>query len=158
MCLFSQAAFAGQVVITDIIKVPAGNTELFTLHAKGEQIYQCVWKENSYQWIVSPDAALTDAKGETVGKHSKGPAWKYKDGSQVIGKITQKTEGARSQIMPWLLIEAVAYKGAGLLSTVSYINRVNTQGGLEPVLPCNNNHLGNEKPVAYTADYIFYGK
>lgn len=156
--LLCQSAVYAEVVIPDVIKVPSGNTELLTLHATGEQIYQCVLKDNDYKWIVYPDAVLTDDQGQPVGAHSKGPSWQYKDGSRVTGRISQKTNEARNKAMPWLLVEAIDHKGTGLLSTVSYINRVNTQGGLEPILPCNGNHLGSEKRVAYTADYIFYAK
>lgn len=153
-----QNVIAAERVIPDVIKAPAGYTELFMLHATGEQIYQCVLKDNAYKWIVYPNAVLMDEQGQKVGKHSKGPTWQYQDGSQIIGKITQKTDEARNKAMPWLLIEVVDHKGAGLLSTVSYVNRVNSQGGLEPTMSCDNNHLGGEKPTAYTADYIFYGK
>jgi hypothetical protein len=45
-----------------------------------------------------------------------------------------------------------------LFSGVSFINRVNTHGGLVPVSGCDSNHLGTEKRVAYSANYIFYTK
>jgi hypothetical protein len=156
MGLVCQGVMAADLVIPDVIQVPAGNTALFALHATGEQIYQCTLKDKAYKWIVYPKAVLMDEQGQKVGTHSKGPAWQYKDGSRVTGKINQKTDESRHKAMPWLLIEAVNHKGDGVLSSVSYINRVNTQGGVEPVLPCDNNHLGTEKAVAYTADYIFY--
>jgi hypothetical protein len=160
MGLVCQGAVAAGLVIPDVIpdviQVPTGNTPLFTLHATGEQIYQCALKEKAYKWIVYPNAVLMDEQGQKVATHSKGPAWQYKDGSRVTGKISQKTDGPRHKAMPWLLIAAVEHEGEGVLSKVSYINRVNTQGGVEPALPCDNNHLGTEKAVAYTADYIFY--
>ncbi|SJM91816.1 conserved hypothetical protein [Crenothrix polyspora] len=158
MAVFSPLVIGAELVIPGVIQVPSGNTPLFTLHATGEQIYQCALKDKAYKWIVYPNALLMDEQGQKVGTHSKGPAWQYKDGSRVTGKISQKTDEPRDKAMPWLLIEAVDHKGSGLLSTVSYINRVNTQGGLEPMLPCDGNHLGSEKPVAYTADYIFYAR
>ncbi|WP_394754309.1 DUF3455 domain-containing protein [Crenothrix sp.] len=156
--LVCQRVIGAELVIPDVIKVPSGNTQLFTLHATGEQIYQCALKDDSYKWIVYPNAILLDEQGKQVGKHTKGPAWQYKDGSRVIGKISQKTDEARNKAMPWLLIEVVDHQGNGLLSTVSFINRVNTQGGLEPTQQCDANHLGTEKPASYTADYIFYAR
>jgi len=154
--MLCQGFALAETTVPEVIKVPEGNTVLLTLQAKGEQIYQCALKENTYKWIVYPNALLIDAQGQAVGKHFKGPSWQYNDGSLVVGKISQKTDEPRHKAMPWLLIEAVDHKGAGLLSNVSYINRVNTQGGLEPTLACDSNHLGSEKPVPYTADYIFY--
>lgn len=158
MELVCHGAMAVETTIPSIIQVPAGNVKLVTLHATGEQIYQCVLKETAYKWIVSPKAVLMDEQGQHVGTHSKGPVWQHKDGSRVTGKISQKTDEPRHKAMPWLLIEVVDHKGEGVFSAVSYINRINTQGGLEPTSSCDNNHLGSEKAAAYTADYIFYAK
>lgn len=155
--LLFNSAYA-ETQIPKLIQVPNGHMPLFTLHAKGDQIYHCVFKENTFKWIVAPKAILFDNQGKIVGTHNQGPTWQHQDGSTILGKIIQKTDDSREQMMPWLLVEVTEYKGQGLLSNIAYINRVNTQGGLQPIKPCDNNHLGSEKPVAYQADYIFYSK
>ena len=52
----------------------------------------------------------------------------------------------------------VAAEAVAQTEDVGFINRINTHGGLPPSSGCDANHLGTEKRVAYTADYIFYAK
>ena len=126
-------------------------------HAKGEQIYQCTVKQGEYVWETqAPDARLFDDQGKLVGNHSAGPVWEYKEGSRVVGRVLKKVEIQPESSISWLLVEVVSHQGDGLFSNVDFINRINTHGGLAPISGCNANHLGGEKRVAYTADYIFY--
>jgi hypothetical protein len=153
--------FASSQAVASIpapIKVPAGNTAILFLHAKGEQIYQCLFNKNAYVWqLQAPDAKLFDADGKLAGSHAAGPVWRYRDGSQARGRIIAKMSPANSSI-DWLLIDTVGHKGKGILAEASYINRINTQGGLPPSSGCDANHLGSEKHVSYSADYVFYAK
>jgi hypothetical protein len=151
-------AYAG-VSIPEQIKVPAGYSPVLTVHAKGDQIYQCTVNKGEYSWETqAPDAKLFDGRGNIVGNHTAGPLWEYKEGSQVVGKVLKKIDMAPGSSIAWLLVEVVSHKGDGLFSNVSYINRINTHGGLAPSSGCDANHLGGEKRVPYTADYVFYGK
>ena len=104
------------------------------------------------------NAMLFDAEGKIVGNHTAGPLWEYKEGSRVVGRVLKKIDMEPGSSIAWLLVEVVSHQGDGLFSNVSFINRVNTNGGLPPSSGCDANHLGGEKRVAYTADYIFYGK
>jgi len=72
--------------------------------------------------------------------------------------VLNKIDIAPDSSISWLLVEVVTHKGNGLFSEVSFINRINTHGGLPPMSGCDSNHLGSEKRMAYTADYIFYTK
>ncbi|MEI7997207.1 MAG: DUF3455 domain-containing protein, partial [Methylococcaceae bacterium] len=69
-----------------------------------------------------------------------------------------KVDVAKDLAITWLLVEVVSHKGEGLFSDVTFINRINTHEGLPPSHGCDSNHLGGEKRVAYSADYIFYAK
>jgi hypothetical protein len=152
------AAYAG-VSIPEPIKVPTGYSPVLTVHAKGDQIYQCTVNKGEYSWETqAPDAKLFDGQGNIVGNHTAGPLWEYKEGSQVVGKVLKKIDMAPGSSIAWLLVEVVSHKGDGLFSNVSFINRINTHGGLVPSSRCDANHLGGEKRVPYTADYVFYGK
>ncbi|MGJ0431659.1 DUF3455 domain-containing protein [Methylobacter sp.] len=143
--------------IPEQIRVPAGNKPVLSAHAKGDQIYQCSVDNNKYFWkIQAPDARLYDAQGQIVGNHYAGPIWEYKEGSRVVGRVVNKADIAPETSISWLLVEVIEHKGNGLFSNVKYINRVNTHGGLPPLSGCDANHLGSEKRVPYTADYIFY--
>lgn len=143
--------------IPEQIRVPTGNKPVLSVHAKGDQIYQCSTDNNKYFWkIQAPDARLYDAQGQIVGNHYAGPIWEYKEGSRVVGRIVNKVDIAPEISISWLLVEVIEHKGNGLFSNVKYINRINTHGGLPPLSGCDANHLGSEKRVPYTADYIFY--
>jgi hypothetical protein len=145
--------------IPEQIRVPAGNKPVLSVHAKGDQIYQCSVDNNKYAWkIQAPDARLYDAQGQIVGNHYAGPVWEYKEGSRIVGRIVNKIDIAPKSSISWLLVEVIGHKGNGLFSNIKYINRINTHGGLPPLSGCDANHLGSEKRVPYTADYIFYAK
>jgi len=157
--VMSQGAAYAEVSIPEQIKVPAGYSPVLTVHAKGDQIYQCSANKGEYAWETqAPDAKLFDAQGKIVGNHTAGPLWEYKEDSRVVGRVVKKIDMAPGSAIAWLLVEVVSHKGDGLFSNVSYINRINTHGGLPPSSGCDANHLGGEKRVAYTADYVFYGK
>lgn len=151
------AVVCAEVSIPEQIKPPTGNSPILTVHAKGDQIYQCSLNGGVYSWqLQAPDAKLFDEQGSVVGHHYSGPIWEYKEGSRVVGKVLNKINIAPESSISWLLVKVVAHKGNGLFSGVSFINRINTHGGLPPVSGCDANQLGGEKRVAYTADYIFY--
>jgi len=151
-------AVAG-TVIPEAIRVPNGGKIVLSVHAKGDQIYQCTLESGNYAWqLQAPDAALFDAQGREVGRHGAGPTWHYQDGSEVRGRLLRKIDLTPDSAISWLLLEAVEHKGKGVLADVDFINRINTQGGLPPVSGCNGNHLGSEKRVAYSADYVFHTK
>ena len=153
------AVVCAEISIPEQIKPPSGSGPVLTVNAKGDQIYQCSLNGGVYSWqLQAPDAKLFDEQGNIVGNHYSGPIWEYKEGSRVVGRVVNKTDIAPESSISWLLVEVLAHKGNGLFSDVSFINRINTHGGLPPLSGCDSNHLGGEKRVAYTADYIFYTK
>jgi hypothetical protein len=46
--------------------------------------------------------------------------------------------------------------GGGAMSGVSYIQRLNTKGGVAPADPCVAAAAGTKKQVSYQADYVFF--
>jgi len=154
--LLQGAAYAE---IPESIKVPEGYVAVLTAHAKGDQIYQCSVNEGQYSWqTLAPDAKLFDDHGAIIGNHRAGPLWEYKEGSRVLGRVLKKIDQTPGSGIAWLLVEVVSHEGDGLFANVRFINRINTQGGLPPASACDANHLGSEKRIAYTADYVFYGR
>ncbi len=146
-------------MIPDSIKPPVGYSPFLTTHAKGDQIYQCALSKGGFSWeTLAPDAKLFDNQGNIVGNHSAGPIWEYKEGSRVKGRIIKKIDKTSDSSIAWLLVEVVSLKRSGLLSKAHFVNRINTHGGLPPTSGCDANHLGSEKRIAYSADYIFYQK
>lgn len=45
---------------------------------------------------------------------------------------------------------------AGLMSGITYIERINTQGGVAPFDACTATNAGARKMVKYQADQVFY--
>jgi len=137
-----------------ILKAPEGHKVAFYAHAEGVQIYG--W--NGTSWVfVAPDAVLY-AGGETdgvVGTHYVGPTWESNSGSYVVGMVLQK-RAPNPAAIPWLLLKAVDRDGPGIFDHVTYIQRVNTTGGLAPTEP--GEFIGDIARVPYTADYFFYRK
>jgi hypothetical protein len=58
--------------------------------------------------------------------------------------------------IPLQLVKANPATGMGSLQGVSYIQRVNTQGGLAPSSACGTSNEGGKEIVRYQADYIFW--
>ena len=46
--------------------------------------------------------------------------------------------------------------GSGPFEGVTYIQRVNTMGGVAPKAPCDASAAGQRQTVSYSADYVFY--
>src|SRR5262249_47597085 len=144
--------------VPEELKAPASEELVLVAHAKGVQIYACTEKtEGAYRWeLKGPRAELFDGTGSAIGKHyaeAVGPVWEHKDGSKATGKrvAAHNSPGA----IPWLLLSAES-TGKGMLSGVKSIQRLNTKGGEAPAGGCDAGHAGEQREVAYTADYYFY--
>ncbi len=141
------------------IEVPAGNRLFLKLHAVGTQNYTC---NGSGAWGPAvPAADLFNKHGKQVGTHFGGPTWQYKDGSSVLGVklagVSVPPPPAPAVAIPWLLVQEVATTtgpdGGDKLSGTTYIQRINTTGGLAPAGACVT---GTTASIPYTADYYFY--
>ena len=71
-------------------------------------------------------------------------------------RIGKKAEVARPGAIPWLLLKAKTNEGTGKFARVTYIQRVNTDGGLAPGCGCDQAHVKTEVRVPYSANYYFY--
>ena len=132
------------------IQPPAGHKQFFQAHAIGVQIYAC----NGTAWtLTGPRANLYHGR-RFVASHFAGPTWMHRDGSHVVGTLAKPFPVAGT--IPWLLLSATA-TGTGpygdKFAGVTYIQRINTTGGVAPALPCT---AGKVAEVPYTADYRFF--
>ena len=136
------------------ITAPAGTKLSFHVYARGVQIYR--WNGTSWDF-VAPRADLFAEKNffGDVGSHYAGPKWESKSGSIVEARRVPGT-GCRpdSSAIEWLLLSKFDADGPGIFGAVTFIQRVNTVGGLAPSEPGLN--PGDVKEVAYTAEYYFY--
>ena len=145
--------------VPEKIRVPENEQVILQLHAAGSQIYTCqMIVGGPYIWsLKAPEAELQDASGASVGMHFAGPTWKYKDGSEVMGKIAAKIDAPDPDAVPWLLLSAVNHSGDGALSRVSSIQRIHTKGGQPPKdAVCNASKFNTDVKSPYSADYFFY--
>ncbi len=141
------------------LKAPTGEKLVFWAHAKGSQIYVCqAGTDQKVSWVLKgPEAELFDAKGQPIGHHSAGPLWKHNDGSQVTGKMVARQDAPEPDAIPWLLLQASGHAGAGILSSVTTIQRVHTKGGQPPATSgCDQSTQDKEVKSQYSADYYFY--
>jgi hypothetical protein len=139
---------------------PAGNHLAFTAFGDGVQIYRSVPDPKSltgFSWeFVAPRATLYTDETETeqLGIHYAGPTWEAEDGSTVKGSVLVRCPSPNPDSIPLLLLEAVDHSGDGIMSDVTYIQRLDTVGGIAPSeLPTEK---GQEAEVSYTATYAFY--
>jgi len=95
------------------------------------------------------------ASNKEVGKYYAGPTWESMDGSKVTGKQVAVAPAAPGSI-PLQLVKAEPATGKGAMAGVTYIQRVNTKGGVAPSDPCAAATMGTKKQVPYQADYVFY--
>ena len=145
--------------LPEAVRVPAGHTQTMFTVGSGEITYECREKKDAagaFEWaFVGPVATLTNAKGTVVGKYYAGPTWESNDGSKVTGKQIDVSPAAPGNI-PLQLVKANPASGAGAMQGVSFIQRLNTAGGVAPALPCGAEQKGDKKVVGYKADYVFY--
>ena len=73
------------------------------------------------------------------------------DGSEVVARVVA-SQVVDPRAIPSLLLEAVATK-PGLIGRTTYLQRINTRGGLAPSGACA---AGARAEVPYTADYRFF--
>ena len=108
-----------------------------------------------FEWaFVAPDAKLSDAKtGAATGRYYGGPTWEAADGGKITGKQVAVAPAAAGNISLQLV---KTEPGSGSMKDVTYIQRVNTRGGVAPSEPCNGSMKGTRKTVPYSADYVFY--
>ncbi|MEU5346463.1 MULTISPECIES: DUF3455 domain-containing protein [unclassified Streptomyces] len=134
------------------LKVPDGNRLTGVFSAEGVQTYTCTdgaWK------LLEPAATLwakNDHSRRTVALHSRGPVWvSTVDGSAVnaAALVTSPKTGT----IPELLLKSTATRGTGVFADVSYIQRLNTRGGVAPTTACTGT---DQTSVPYSATYTFY--
>ena len=169
------------------IQVPAGNRLFLVGHAAGTQNYVCVPSGTGVRFVLfTPEATLFDDQGEQLTTHFFSPnpsevntdpkvisdhiiraAWHdSKDSSTVWGQVKPGNSSSdpgyvEPGAIPWLLVTIVGHQdgptGGDRLGGTTYIQRLNTHGGLAPSTGCTSlGDLGNTAFVPYTTDYYFY--
>jgi len=138
---------------------PSGNKLKLGLHVvQGTQDYACV---NGAFSLQNPEAVLKNGRHAHDSRHFFGAPGSplfvsERDGSEVdLDKIAASPAAGS---IPWLLLQTAAVAEAqdgkpGLFTDVTFVQRLNTEGGNPPAGACN---VGEIVKVPYVADYFFY--
>ena len=146
---------AAETPLPGAIAAP-GETVVLSAHAEGAQVYECkAGADGKLAWAFREPIATLLVDGKTVGRHYAGPNWELSDGSAVVGKVTGNAPGAAPNDIAWLKLSVVSQRGSGVLTGVTTVQRINTNGGkLEGA--CDK--AGSFKSAPYSADYVFLRK
>jgi hypothetical protein len=157
------------------LQVPPGNTVYFVGHAVGTQNYVCLPSATGFNFtLFTPQATLFNNRDKQLTTHYFSPnpiesgkiraTWQARDTSTVWG-LAEFSSSDPNFVQPgaiaWVLLKAVgAQEGPGggdTLTETTYIQRLNTAGGLAPPVGCNSAaDVGKQAFVPYKADYFFY--
>jgi len=163
------------------IKPPAGNVAFLKGSAVGTQNYVCLPTTGGLAWkFQGPQATLFmtikwingDIR-QQIATHFLSPnpveagmparaTWQSSlDTSMVWAKkFAESSDSAyvAPGAIPWFLLEKAGTQsgpaGGSMLANTTYIQRVNTTGGIMPTTGCTE--AGAIQFVPYTADYFFY--
>lgn len=155
------ATFANvdNAMLPEPVRLPAGNVFKLQTVGTGEITYECREKKDAagaFEWaFVAPVATLWDAQKKSIGKYYGGPTWEAVDGSKVTGKQVAIAPASPGNI-PLQLVKADPAMGNGAMTGVTYIQRLDTKGGVAPSSACNAAAAGTKQQVGYQAKYVFY--
>ena len=115
----------------------------------------------------NPDPRDANTDPRVVANGTIRAAWQARDTSTVWARVFPPSQPSfdpafvRPNSVPWLLLEKVGVQegptGGDLLTRTTFIQRVNTSGGLAPTTGCAQaSDVGKKAFIPYTADYFFF--
>lgn len=130
----------------------ANNKIVATLRGVGKQVDDC---DGGTFKLREPVAELFTSRGAPAGIHGKGPFWANFDGSHVDGTPDQSAPSPdQTKNVPWLRVIGKSTPiTSGVFGNVTFIQRIDTRGGVAPAGPCTAKKTVS---VDYTANYVFW--
>jgi hypothetical protein len=171
--LTAHAQIVTPPVPTDL-QVPATEEAFLLGHGVGTQNYICqpAASLGRVAWTLStPQAALFSDDAEQLTTHffSINPeepnvvrvTWQDSRDTSTIWARLLKAVPVNPDAIAWLKLEVVGKRvgptGGDTLFGTTFVQRLNTQGGLAPLTDCDNpQDIGRKAFIPYTADYFFY--
>ena len=166
------------------LEVPAGNTAFLVGHAVGTQNYICLPAGSGFVFaLFTPEATLFRDNDRQIITHFFSPnlapdlgetartiraTWQDSDTSTVWAKVNPGDSASHASAPNFVAADAIAWlkltrvgaqdgpTGGDTLSDTTFIQRLNTSGGLAPADCISAADVGKEAFVPYTADYFFY--
>ena len=165
--------------VPDRLQPPEGNEVFLIGHAFGTQDYVCAASGAGVAFVLTtPEAVLFDNPSRRVVNHFFSPnpveggtiraTWQStRDSSVFWGSATQTATSLTDpdfvapDAIAWLLLGRVGVLdgvgGGNTLSVATFVQRVNTVGGLAPSTGCTSQgDIGRTAFVPYEADYVFF--
>lgn len=137
------------------LRPPEGQEQVLTAIGRGSQNYVC--DQATGTWILRDPTATLNRHGRAIGIHYAGPTWELFDGSRVTAAVEKRVDAPNpTKDIPWLLLKSTGHAGSGVLSTVDYIQRLHTRGGVTPNDGTCNPATDQTVGVPYTAVYRFF--
>ncbi len=159
------------------LEVQDGSQPFLIGHAVGTQNYSCLPSGKGYAWtLYGPQATLFNDAAEQLMTHFLSPnpieggvprpTWQdSRDTSSAWGAAVATSTDPNyvaPGAIPWLLLRVVGTQSGPLpnsdrLVGTTFIQRVNTAGGVAPSTGCSKaGDVGKKALVAYSTDYVFY--
>jgi hypothetical protein len=157
------------------IQVPGGNTAFLEGHADDTQNNICLPSGTGVAWtFFGPQATLFDDDDEQVITHFLSPnpdqngtaqaTWQHSKDTSTIWAVriaeSSDPDFVEPGAIPWFLLQVVGAQDGptvgNKLTATTFIQRLNTVGGIAPSTGCARSTVGNKALVPYKADYFFY--
>jgi hypothetical protein len=169
MVSLPQLAHADQVTPPPVpvnIQVPAGNKAFLVGHAVGTQNYVCLPSVAGVKFtLFTPQATLFDDDGKQLTTHYFSPnavegstiraTWQHSRDTSSVWGMARPGESSSDPYyvapgaIAWLLLRRVGAQdgsmGGDTLSKATFIQRLNTSGGMAPATGCmSSTDIGNQ--------------
>lgn len=147
---------------------PSGNAFAWILFTPEATLFNNADKQTITHFFgPNPDPRDANTDPRVVANGTIRAAWQARDTSTVWARVFPLSQPSfdpafvRPNSVPWLLLEQVGVQegptGGDLLTRTTFIQRVNTSGGLAPTTGCSQaSDVGRKAFVPYTADYFFF--
>jgi hypothetical protein len=158
------------------LEVEAPNQAFLVGHAFGTQNYECqpVDSLGHVDWtLFTPRATLFSDQNEQLITHFNSPnpdeagvvraTWQDSADTSTVWARAVAAATVDRDAIPWVKLVRVGSRvgptGGTTLSDTTFVQRVNTRGGLAPSTGCDQlPDVGKKAFMPYTADYFFYKK
>lgn len=158
------------------LQAPEGNTAFLAGNAYGTQNYVCLPSASGAAWtLFGPQATLFDDSFDQIITHylSPNPAengtpratWRHSRDTSAAWAFAIASSAdpvfVAPNSVPWLLLRVVGTQlgptGGDRMTQTTFIQRVDTAGGLAPATGCSvAGDVGKKTLVPYQALYVFY--
>jgi hypothetical protein len=156
-CLAAAGAMASDSVPA-IMQVPAGNYVAWRAAAEGTVTYVCQQSSNippQVEWAIQSAKATLNGDNQQGSYWGPPETWRAADGSSLTGMSIVRVDVGAGRLADQLVM-ANPSGAAGMLSGVTYIQRLVQSGGGGPQARCDSAALGQQVTVPYQALYVFW--